>query len=184
MIDLIRHSPEYRLITEVYGDSIAARSKLPLMNHINEGIQLLLWQHQDLETILAFCIHPCVQADDMLAKYAREVYETCRPASIMYAMEYRSVANEYLSHRDLTDHSQIRLSPLEQVNWMLWADKVQNFKDFQSHHINTHPRAAELTDYFINWHMRLQSHLTSMGQLNALHDVERLHQEGTPWTTQ
>jgi hypothetical protein len=74
-------------------------------------------------------------------------------------MEYRNVANAYLSKRRLTKTmslgAQVRLSPLKEVNDMLIADKVQNFKDFKIHHSKTHPRAAELNGYFTNWLLRL-----------------------------
>jgi len=44
-------------------------------------------------------------------------------------MEYRSVANDYLSTRIISDVQEIRLSPLPDVQDMLIADKVQNYKD-------------------------------------------------------
>ncbi len=70
-------------------------------------------------------------------------------------MEYRSVANEYLSHRTIAHVDEIRLSPLPEVNQMLIADKVQNCKDFELYHKATHPRSAELDLYFNNWLRRL-----------------------------
>jgi hypothetical protein len=70
------------------------------------------------------------------------------------AMEYRSVANAYLSPHGHRAPEDIRLSPLEDVNDMLIADKVQNYKDFLLHHA-AHPRAMELDAYFTAWLQRL-----------------------------
>ena len=42
----------------------------------------------------------------------------------MLAMEYRNIANACLSHRDISSASEIALSPLEEVNHMLRADKI------------------------------------------------------------
>jgi hypothetical protein len=72
----------------------------------------------------------------------------------MLAMEYRSVANEYLSDKVNTGQK-IRLSPLAEVNQMLVADKVQNYKDFFTYHYNTHERSAELLVYFARWFKKL-----------------------------
>jgi hypothetical protein len=47
------------------------------------------------------------------------------------------------------------LSPLEEVNKMLVADKIQNRKDFEIYHKENHPRAVELDKYFKNWLLKL-----------------------------
>ena len=38
---------------------------------------------------------------------------------------------------------------------MLIADKIQNRKDFELYHKETHPRSAELDKYFRNWLQKL-----------------------------
>ncbi|MDJ1501575.1 hypothetical protein [Xanthocytophaga agilis] len=50
---------------------------------------------------------------------------------------------------------EIRLSPLNEVNQMLIADKIQNRKDFERYHQQSHARSEELTIYFANWLKRL-----------------------------
>ena len=63
-------------------------------------------------------------------------------------MEYRRVANSYLSHdvpEDFVGFS------CEEVKQMLIADKVQNYKDFLIYHSETHPRKEELDFYFNKW---------------------------------
>lgn len=68
----------------------------------------------------------------------------------MLTMEYRSVANDFLSQKVDTGQK-IRLSPLKDVNDMLIADKIQNYKDFMQYHYHTHARSQELFRYFNLW---------------------------------
>jgi hypothetical protein len=70
-------------------------------------------------------------------------------------MEYRRVANNYLSKRMINSIDEIELSPLKDVNDMLIADKVQNRKDFELYHLDTHERSDVLDQYFKNWLIRL-----------------------------
>ena len=82
-----------------------------------------------------------------LAGFATEV--------VVLVMEYRSIANRFLSpmeeHPGYADPGRISRSPLAEVDEMLVADKVQNFKDFRAHHQASHPRAARLERYFQRW---------------------------------
>lgn len=48
------------------------------------------------------------------------------------------------------------IAPIPNVNVMLCADKIQNYKDFLLYHKNTHPRAKELDEYFNNWFKALK----------------------------
>lgn len=146
----IKQSTEYRLISTHYGNQVAKRSQVPLINHIDEGLLIL----QELggatvESMKAFCLHPLLQGDSDLLAHSRLVTQ-CDPYVIILAMEYRSVANEYLSDKVGTGHM-IRISPLFEVNDMLIADKVQNYKDFITYHRGTHPRSDELDAYFNDW---------------------------------
>lgn len=68
--------------------------------------------------------------------------------SIAYAMEYRRIANSYLSKN--RPEERIPCS-IKVVNEMLIADKVQNYTDFQEYHFGRHERSAELDTYFKNW---------------------------------
>jgi hypothetical protein len=65
-------------------------------------------------------------------------------------MEYRNIANAYLSDKIDTNWP-LKLSPIFEVNEMLVADKVQNKKDFDTYHKGTHARSDELTRYFDKW---------------------------------
>lgn len=66
-------------------------------------------------------------------------------------MEYRAVANAYLSHHYTGAADKPRLSSITAVNHMLVADKVQNRKDFECYHQTYHPNSAVLAQYFNNW---------------------------------
>jgi len=150
----IRRSQEYVLIHEFYGDRRAQRSGVPLINHIDEGLEILRYIGASDAAMKAYCLHPLFQGDAELAAHAG-LAEVLDPYVLMLAMEYRRVANAYLSHRAIGDISEIRLSPLAEVNQMLAADKIQNFKDFMVYHCATHPCADALFVYFRNWFDRL-----------------------------
>jgi hypothetical protein len=150
----MKNSIEYKLISRFYGDRVAKRSQVPLMNHINEGLVVLSDIGATDTTKGAFCIHPMLQADaDLQENYY--ISSFVHPHVLLLAMEYRSVANEYLSDKVNTDQ-EIRLSPLLEVNEMLVADKVQNYKDFMTYHYGKHERSDELSTYFQRWLDRLE----------------------------
>lgn len=147
--------PEYQAIEFCYEDRKANRSGVYLMNHIDEGLYILYrikasrWAH------LAYIIHPMFQPDKELDLYFNVFNEKLQARSVLLTMEYRSVANEYLSKREIKNIEEIRLSPLKEVNDMLIADKIQNYKDFLRYHHGTHERSPELSKYFKNWFERL-----------------------------
>lgn len=107
----------------------------------------------------AFCLHPIVQSDDELRAYfqSEKFHGDCdwEPRALVLAMEYRWIANAYLSTRRIDSISEIQLGILTEVQEMLVADKVQNRKDFERYH-RDHPRFKELTEYFQNWLRRLE----------------------------
>jgi hypothetical protein len=147
---MIKDTVEYKLISAHYGNQVARRSQVPLMNHINEGLVVLDRIGATDQAKQAFCLHPIVQTDEDLKANYPMVASTCNTWVVMLAIEYRSVANEYLSDKVDTEQK-IRLSPLFEVNEMLFADKVQNRKDFITYHYGTHTRSDELARYFNKW---------------------------------
>jgi hypothetical protein len=165
---------EYRLIAEFYGTQTARRSGVPLINHINEGLVVLNSIGSTEQAKRAFCLHPLLQADaDLQANY--HLVSGIDPHVVMLAMEYRSVANEFLSDKmDLAVVPDVRLSPLTEVNEMLIADKVQNYKDFTKHHYGTHPRSDKLNDYFHKWFAALDINLTMYRRLYKLIDASKV----------
>ncbi|MFP2926485.1 hypothetical protein ACLESO_14940 [Pyxidicoccus sp. 3LG] len=147
---------EYRAIEQHYGSRRAARSDVDYMSHIDEGLGVL--RHYDASDAAkrAWCLHPLVQADSDLAESFPRLHElTDSPQVLALAMEYRNIANAYLSHRTVTSTDEIALGPLPDVADMLRADKVQNYKDFLLHHGKTHPRREALDHYFRLWLERL-----------------------------
>lgn len=151
---MIKDSVEYQLISIYYGERVAQRSQVPLINHINEGLVVLDNIGATDQAKRAFCLHPLLQHDDDLKINYYMVSNSCDARVVMLAMEYRSVANEFLSDK-IDSGLEIRLSPLWQVNDMLTADKVQNYKDFLTYHCGTHPRSDALSRYFDKWLKRL-----------------------------
>ena len=144
---------EYDAIAAFYGERTARRSGVLYIQHIDEGLLLLDKIFATEQAKRAFCLHPFVQEDaDLAANFHRLPSLTDDPAVIVRVMEYRGIANAALSTRVGAD---IRLSPIPDVNAMLVADKVQNYKDFILHHQATHPRSVELETYFLRWLERL-----------------------------
>lgn len=146
----------YELISDHYGDKCAKRSKVRLMNHIDEGIAILQKLGADESTIDAYTVHPLFQDDSALESNEKSM--SLLSGDVMgLVMEYRRVANDFLpskisKYNDdeiIPDHS-ISLSPLTRVNTMLIADKVQNRKDFLLYNYN-HERSDELDYYFKYW---------------------------------
>jgi len=151
------NDPHFILIRSYYGDRCAQRSKVSYMNHINEGLIILDMIGSSTAAKRAFCLHPIVQRDEDFYKNKNILTDSNLDTyAIILAIEYRSVANEYLSHRIINDSLEIRLSPLKDVNDMLIADKIQNYKDFMIYHSETHPQRQHLEVYFNNWFKRLE----------------------------
>ena len=95
------------------------------MNHINEGLYILDKINSSECAKKAFCLHPLVQADGDLGLNIELLDNRSVSSKALYlALEYRNIANQYLSHRKISDISEIALSPLKDVNDMLIADKL------------------------------------------------------------
>lgn len=144
----------FETINEFYAQKCAERSGVPYMAHIMEGLNVLEAIGATDEAKYAYMLHPIFQSNEAikdLSKYAH----IADPYVLALCMEYRRVANAYLSKRKIESLTEIELSPLKEVNDMLIADKVQNYKDFQLYQQN-HPRYEELECYFENWIERLQ----------------------------
>ena len=151
--------PHFLAIKAFYGNRCAERSGVPFINHISEGLCVLAEINASLAAKRAYCLHPVLQSDADFAT-AFDHDSVLRqfpidPHALALAVEYRSVANEYLSSRAISSINEIRLSPVADVNDMLIADKVQNRKDFLIYHVASHPRSDELSQYFVNWLTRL-----------------------------
>lgn len=149
--------PEYVAIERHYGDARAARSGVPYMQHIDEGLRVLhRWLGASERAMRAYCLHPLVQGDaDLRSTYDAGLLDAFAPAVITLALEYRNIANAFLSpnerHPGYEDFTAIARSPLAEVDAMLVADKLQNYKDFRQHHRATHARADRLERYFDAW---------------------------------
>ena len=151
-------SPEYIAIKEFYGDRTAERSGVLLMNHIDEGIAMLKIMGASELAIKAFCLHPLVQGDEEFACNWSALRETpgITLRSLELAVAYREAANSYLCRPETDQYTVEGLRV--QVGWlnqdlvhMLFADKLQNEKDFEQFHLGTHARSAELANYFCIW---------------------------------
>lgn len=144
---------EYEAIEKHYGSIKARRSGIHYMNHIDEGLALLRYINSSDNACRAFCLHPMLQIDSDFQRYYA-TYVTDNPWVMALAVEYRNVANAYLSPMGKRKVEDIQLSPIKEVNEMLVADKIQNRKDFEAHK-EKYGNAAELDYYFRAWLERL-----------------------------
>ena len=143
--------PEYQMIKQYYGDSTTDRTGVHMMNHIDEGIFILNQIGASDLAKRAYIAHPLLQSDaDLSAFWTGNGPELIPPRIILLATEYRNIANAHLSYHPSGVDSFL-LSPLKDVNDMLIADKIQNRKDFELYHKDSHPRAARLKEYFTEW---------------------------------
>ena len=139
---------ELELIKSFYGEQLTARSGVKLINHIYEGLKILDFIDAAEVSKRAYCLHPILQSDEAFNANKSSNFAGINTEALILAMEYRRVANSYLSKATKADF--IGFSCPE-VREMLIADKVQNYKDFLLYHKDSHPRAAELDEYFNNW---------------------------------
>lgn len=149
------NSQEYRAIEEVYGSRTAKISKVLLIRHIQEGLIILERINASEEAKKAFCLYPLLQSNDNLSLSldSQKVFSTYLfdVNAVILAMEYRAVANAYLSFHYKGNDDIIYLSHLKDVNDMLIADKIQKRKDFLKYHKDIHKNSDILNQYFINW---------------------------------
>jgi len=96
----------YERIVEFYGDKTAKRSGVPLIHHINEGIEILSRLGAGEQVKEAFAIHPMVQEDNDLKENfvflisgtgGKKLYLPISAYVLGLALEYRNVANAFLS---------------------------------------------------------------------------------------
>lgn len=147
----IYESVEYSLIRLFYLDKKAKRSDNYYMKHINEGLEILKQVYTaNIDAQKAFCLHPLIQADDDFVRNISVLYRVPNISvkAIIFAMEYRSVANAFLP-RNLNTANPY-LSPIDEVNIMLKADKIQNYLDFNQNR-EKYLNEVQLDLYFKEW---------------------------------
>lgn len=159
------------LIEAHYGSRKAKRSRVPLMNHIVDGLDIIeqVAKHEALpplslsKTMAAFALHPLIQDGDELNDNLYQVLTHRGEVSagdwlevVALAVEYRDYANAYLC-RPSTDgychkslRNLLRTASIE-VMVMLLADKRQNQTDFNLYHRGHHERSDQLAAYFNRW---------------------------------
>lgn len=146
-------SPAYEIIKEWYNGRYTKRSALPLINHIDEGEVILDYVKAPEVVKDAYFLHPLLQADKDFLVHKSNPFTGVKGESIVLAMEYRWVANSFLSHNEVGDFVGFTC---DDVKVMLIVDKIQNYKDFMLYHHGKHERSDELYEYFHIWFALLQ----------------------------
>lgn len=156
-----RNTVEYKIIKDLYKNDTTKRSGVPLMNHIDEGIAIMVERGASDRAIRAYIVHPVFQGDANLEEILNS--DTLVDMNVVIlAMEYRRTANSYLckpstDNWDLNDIGNAVGFLLPDVREMLIADKIQNQKDFRLYHYGTHARSDQLESYFIKWRQFLDA---------------------------
>ena len=146
---------EYNIIQGFYGSHVANRTKVLYINHVEEGLFVMNYLGHSELAQRAYIMHPVFQTDGDFPDAWKRLNKKDDPIHevditvIVLAVEYRSTANGYLSFASPDEEPM--LSPVEEVNQMLIADKVQNRKDFEIFHLHTHERSDRLQQYFKQW---------------------------------
>ncbi len=169
----------YRLIRKYYGDKKTKRSNVPYMNHIREGIVVLhelnkKWSKTInifTESLFAcYCLHPiyqniangCKETEKFKLIFMNEEFTP-------NGEEYAKYANAYLSTRVIDDLDDIEYPRTVEVVLSLFADKIQNYKDFMLYHQYTHKGRRRLFNYFQNWFDKFQQQgLTTPKEIETL----------------
>ena len=88
---------EYTAIKDYYGNKTAKRSGVPLINHINEGLEILDIIQASTTAKRAYCLHPIFQKDeDLKLNMGKISWYNFDSYIILLTMEYRNIANQYL----------------------------------------------------------------------------------------
>lgn len=149
---------EYSLIKSFYGDRRARRSGVRLMQHIDEGIEILTELDAKEYAKAAFCLHPLLQGDAEYTAFLDIIANDPKVShvALTFALDYRRAANAYLCKPETDAWGMAEIAEavgplLIDLQHMLIADKRQNQKDFLLYHYGTHPRSEELKRYFELW---------------------------------
>lgn len=139
----------YRKIKDFYGSRYAKRSNVLLMKHIDEGLLILDYFNASNYIKDAFCLHPLFQDTNQLLLSIEDLdYNEINSKTLILVMEYRHVANSFLSNK-----SKNNVLPFinRDIQLLLIADKIQNYKDFLKYHKGTHKNSVRLEEYFQEW---------------------------------
>lgn len=142
------HDYSYKFVQEFYGDQRAKRSDVPYIYHIDEGLGYMDDINASDIAKQAYSLHPILQGDEDFNQNRKLAFKNIPIEALLLAVEYRRVANSYLSKGSIDDFVGFTN---DDIHAMLYADKMQNRKDFLKYHYGTHERSEILNDYFNNW---------------------------------
>lgn len=142
---------EYQAINEYYEGKTTSNG-IPFINHIDEGLIILDELGATDLCKRAFCLHPIFQSnEDWDRNYEESLFAGMDEWAIALAVEYRNIANFYLSTTGYNERI-INLLALArpEIHDMLVADKVQNYKDLLKYNKNR-SNFNQLVNYFKQW---------------------------------
>lgn len=147
---------EYELIKKYYEYKVAKRSGIPYINHIDEGLLLLNYKLRAKDSVShrAFCLHPFYQ-DNIRIDTTKISGHSTRVAYFYSIIANTFLRHNYKNNNDLSHwipsyHSVLCNDKSSNVYNMLYADKIQNYKDFMKHY-NSYSEAESIEEYFLWW---------------------------------
>lgn len=195
MIQEMFKTKAYQKIQAFYSGMVAKRTQVPLINHIDEGLFIMM--HSGFAQVArdAYCIHPMIQSDEDIEDNWKNAINGISSDVILLATEYRHIANGFLStHIGLAKYlerssqnflpykksemlASIKLSPIRYVNEMLFADKIQNRKDFDLYHKGEIKNSDILEEYFSLWFEKLDIYDSMYENLKILLKINMRERE-------
>ena len=99
---VLHHSNAYKKIQSYYNDIRSKRSKVPYIYHIDEGGEILFNLKSSQIVKDAYYLHPILQTDESFIHNKKFDFSDINSESLLLAMEYRRVANSYLSNMEIS----------------------------------------------------------------------------------
>jgi hypothetical protein len=148
----------YAMAAEQWGEKVSSQG-VPYMRHIDDGIRIIDMlreeNHIAKQVDDAFILHGLFQSYiDVGNAYSRKYYDKVEPQVLMLVMEYRNIANQWLSPHGFNPTEKPKI-PLFETRVMLVADKIQNYSNFLKNYKLIHPHHQRLDAYFRAWHEHL-----------------------------
>lgn len=123
----IEEEIEYNYMKDLFSTSVSKRTKDLSTNPMEEGLAILNILESNHITKKAYCIHQLFHNDESLERsWDGNRFPNCDIKSMLLAMEFRTLYKSKPNRNGI-----IKLSPIKEVNEMMLAYKMQQYKNFE-----------------------------------------------------